>query len=68
MEEYSNTYSEINRNLMDNPTNTTRIINDIMDKNLDTFLKSIDFAHKFYSDVIQSYCNYIMMIKKLPEK
>ena len=44
MEEYSNTYSEINRNLMDNQTNTTRIINDIMDKNMDTFLKSIELA------------------------
>ena len=66
--EYSNTYSEKNRNLMDNQTNTTRIINDIMDKNMDTFLKSIEVAHKFYCDVVQSYCNYIMMIKKLPEK
>ena len=68
MEEYSNTYSEKNRNLMDNQTNITRIINDIMDKNMDTFLKSIEVAHKFYCDVVQSYCNYIMMIKKLPEK
>ena len=66
--EYSNTYSEKNRNLMDNQTNITRIINDIMDKNMDTFLKSIEVAHKFYCDVVQSYCNYIMMIKKLPEK
>ena len=68
MEEYPNTYSEINRNLMDNEPHTTRIIIDIMDKNMDTFLKSIEVAHKFYCDVIQSYCNYIMMIKKLPEK
>ena len=68
MEEYSNTYSEINRNLMDNQTNTTRIINDIMDKNMDTFIKSIEFAHKFYFDVVQSYCNYIMMIKNGTEK
>ena len=68
IEEYSNTYSEINRNLMDNQTNTTRIINDIMDKNMDTFIKSIEFANKFYCDVVQSYWNYIMMIKKLPEK
>ena len=68
MEEYSNTYNEKNRNLMDNQTNITRIINDIMDKNMDTFLKSIEVAHKFYCDVVQSYCNYIMMIKKLPEK
>ena len=66
--EYSNTYNEKNRNLMDNQTNITRIINDIMDKNMDTFLKSIEVAHKFYYDVVQSYCNYIMMIKKLPEK
>ena len=66
--EYSNTYNEKNRNLMDNQTNITRIINDIMDKNMDTFLKSIEVAHKFYCDVVQSYCNYIMMIKKLPEK
>ena len=68
MEEYSNTYSEKNLNLIDNQNNTTRIINDIMDKNMDTFLKSIEVAHKFYSDVVQSYCNYIMMIKKLPKK
>ena len=68
MEEYSNTYSEKNLNLIDNQNNTTRIIKDIMDKNMDTFLKSIEVAHKFYSDVVQSYCNYIMMIKKLPKK
>ena len=68
MEEYSNTYSGKNLNLIDNQNNTTRIISDIMDKNMDTFLKSIEVTHKFYSDVVQSYCNYITMIKKLPEK
>jgi hypothetical protein len=68
MEEYSNTYSEINRNLMDNKTNTTRIINDIMDNNMDTFLKSIEFAYKFYSDVVQSYYNYIKTISKSSER
>ncbi len=68
MEEYSNTYSEINRNLMDNQTNTTRIINDIMDNNMDTFLKSIEFASKFYSGVVQSYYNYIKTISKSSER
>ena len=68
MEEYSNTCSEINRNLRNNQNNTTRIINNIMDKNMDTFLKSIEITQKFYRDVVQSYCNYIMMFKKLPEK
>ena len=64
IEEYSNTCSEQNRYLMNNQINNTRIINDIMDKNMDTFLKSIEFAHKFYFDVVQSYYNYIMTIKK----
>lgn len=68
MEEYFNTYSEINRNLMDNQTNNTSIINDIMDKNMDTFFKSIEVTHKFYCDVVQSYRNDIMKIKKVPEK
>ena len=68
MEKYSNTYSEVNRNLMDNQTNTTSIIHDIMDKNMDTFVKSIKVTHKFYCDVVQSYSNYIMKIKKVPEK
>ena len=54
--------NNINQNLIDNQTNTTKIINDIVDKNMDTFIKSITFARKFYSDVTQSYCNYINMI------
>jgi hypothetical protein len=68
MEKYSNTFSEVNRNLMDNQTNTTSIINDIMDKNMDTFFKSIKVTHKFYCDVVQSYRNDIMKIKKVSEK
>ena len=68
MEEYSNTYSEISRYLMNNQTNTTKKINDIMDKNTGTFIKSIEFAHKFYFDVVQSYYNYIMTIKKSSDR
>ena len=68
MEENSNLHSEINRNLMDNQTNNTRIINDIMDKNMDTFLKSIGLAHKFYFDVVQSYYDYIKTISKSSER
>ena len=63
-EKYSNLHSESNKNLHDNQTYSTSIINNIIDKNMDTFLKSIGFAHKFYSDVIQSYYNYIMTSKK----
>ena len=69
MEEYSNTCNEINQYQMDNQTNTTtRIINDIIDKNMDTFLKSIEFAQKFYFDVVQSYYNYVMKINKSSDR
>jgi hypothetical protein len=61
--ENSTLHSDANKNQRDNPTNTTKIINDIIDKNMDTFLKSIEFAHKFYSDVVQSYYNYITRLK-----
>ena len=56
-----------NKNLM-NPTNNTRIIDDIIDKNMNTFIKSIKFANKFYSDVVQSYYNYIKTVNKSSER
>jgi hypothetical protein len=69
MEEYSNTCNEINQYHMNNETDTsTRIINEIIDKNMDTFLKSIKFAQKFYFDVVQSYYNYIMNINKSSDR
>ena len=70
MEEYSNTCNKINQYQRNNQTDTTttRIINEIIDKNMDTFLKSIEFAQKFYSDVVQSYYNYIMNINKSSDR
>jgi hypothetical protein len=63
VERYSKRYSKINRNINDNQTNTTRIIDDIVVRNMDTFIKSIELVHKFYFDVLQSYYNYITMLK-----
>jgi len=63
MEKYSKRYSKINRNLIDNQTNTTRLIDDIVVRNMDTFIKSLELVHKFYFDVLQSYYNYITMLK-----
>jgi hypothetical protein len=63
MERYSKRYSKIKRNIIDNQTNTTRIIDDIVVRNMDTFIRSIELVHKFYSDVFQSYYNYITMLK-----
>ncbi|MGZ8855169.1 MAG: hypothetical protein ACXW07_04470 [Nitrososphaeraceae archaeon] len=75
-EEYSNnTYNNeiINQYQRNNQTNTnttttTSIINEIIDKNMDTYLKSIEFAQKFYFDVVQSYYDYIIKINKLSDK
>ena len=63
MEKYSKRYSKINRSLIDNQTNTTRLIDDIVVRNMDTFIKSLELVHKFYFDVLQSYYNYITMLK-----
>jgi hypothetical protein len=58
-EKYSEANQKINQNLIDNQANTRKIINDIVDSNINTtFIKSIDL-HKFYSNVIESYCNHI---------
>ena len=65
--ENSNLQDDANKNQIDK-THNTNIINNIIDKNMDTFLASIEFAHKFYSDVMQSYYNYIMTIKKSSKK
>jgi hypothetical protein len=65
--ENSNLHDDANKNQIDK-THNTNIINNIIDKNMDTFLASIEFAHKFYFDVMQSYYNYIMTIKKSSKK
>ena len=67
VEEYSNTHSYTNKNFM-NQTNNTMIIDDIIDKNMNTFIKSIKFANKFYSDIVQSYYNYIKTVNKSSER
>ena len=68
IEKYSKTYDKINRDLLDNQTNTIRIIDDIVVKNMGTFIKSIELVHKFYFDVIQSYYNYITNLKNPTDK
>ncbi len=60
--------NNINQNIINNQSNTTKKINDIVDKNMDTFIKSIKFASKFYSDVTKSYCKYIRMIIKSSDR
>jgi hypothetical protein len=51
--------------MVNNQIDSMKIINDIIDKNIDTFIKSIELVYKYYFDVFESYCNYIRNFKYL---
>jgi len=57
---------DINKNIYtsssDATEESTQLLDNIINKNLDTFIKSIELSHRFYKDVIESYLN---CIKKL---
>jgi hypothetical protein len=61
LERYSEIYRDINQNIRENRINNEKIINHIMSKNMDTFIRSIESARKFYLDVITSYCDYFKL-------
>jgi len=42
-----------------NGDKSLKLIDDIITKNLDTFIKSIKFRQKFYNDIVQSYLDCI---------
>lgn len=42
-----------------NGDKSLKLIDDIMTKNIDTFIKSIELTKKFYKDVMESYLNCI---------
>jgi len=45
--------------LISNRDESLKLIDNIITKNLDTFIKSIELTQKFYKDIIQSYLNCI---------
>ncbi len=45
--------------LSSNRDNSLKLIDNIMTKNLATFIKSIELAQRFYKDVIESYLNCV---------
>ncbi|HSF49477.1 MAG TPA: hypothetical protein VLA74_01845 [Nitrososphaeraceae archaeon] len=46
-------------NSISNGEKSLKLIDNIMTKNMDTFIKSIELTKKFYKDVIESYWNCI---------
>ena len=61
-----NSSIDVNKNIYTSSSDTTeeslQLLDNIINKNLDTFIKSIELSHRFYKDVIESYLN---CIKKL---
>ena len=60
-----------NKNIYTNSISTSlrhsdeslKLIDNVMTKNMDTFIKSIELTQRFYKDIVQSYLNYIKKSK-----
>lgn len=63
---FMNSSIDVNKNIYTSSSDATeesmQLLDNIINKNLDTFIKSIELSHRFYKDVIESYLN---CIKKL---
>jgi hypothetical protein len=63
---FMNSSIDVNKNIYTSSSDATeesmQLVDNIINKNLDTFIKSIELSHRFYKDVIESYLN---CIKKL---
>ena len=57
--DYSSEIENVYISIIGNRDKSLKLIDDIITKNLDTFIKSIEFTQKFYNDIIQSYLNSI---------
>ena len=42
-----------------NPDESLKLIDNIMTRNMDTFIKSIELIRRFYKEIVQSYLNYL---------
>jgi hypothetical protein len=58
-----NSSININKNIYTSSSDKTeeslQLIDNIINKNLDKFIKSIELSHRFYKDVIESYLNCV---------
>ena len=57
--DYSSGIENVYISIIGNRDKSLKLIDDIITKNLDTFIKSIELTQKFYNDIIQSYLNSI---------
>ena len=52
---YYETYNRINKSITEGTTNTLRIVNDTIARNIETFNKSLDLSQKYYNENAQNY-------------
>ena len=54
--------SSISSSSDSNPDESPKLIDNVMTKNIDTFIKSIKLTQRFYKGVIESYLNNIKKV------
>lgn len=60
---YPSDIKSIYSELISNRDESLKLIDNIITKNIDTFIKSLELTQKFYKDILQSYCNCINKFK-----
>jgi hypothetical protein len=55
----TNMYTNSISTIRSNSDNSLKLIDNVMTKNIDTFIKSIELTQRFYKDIIESYLNCI---------
>jgi hypothetical protein len=58
-----NMYTNSISNNLSYSDESLKLIDNVMTKNMDTFIKSIELTQRFYKDIVQSYLNYIKKSK-----
>jgi hypothetical protein len=54
--------SSISSSSDSNPDESPKLIDNVMTKNIDTFIKSLELTQRFYKGVIESYLNSIKKV------
>ena len=63
-ERFTDAYNTINKNTLDNISDTTNFINEIVSRNIETANKSIEYAQRYFNDTTRNYFNYIRKLER----
>jgi len=57
-ERFNEAHNSISKNVVDNITNRTNFINEMMLENIEKFGRNIEFAQRYFNDTTRNYFNY----------